>query len=417
MRQARTHNRGESLALLTLLALVVGAMAANTNTNVTGLLLPDIAEDFGHSVGFMGSFRAVAAATGLIVAFPLSRYADQFPRKHLILLGLGCMLASGLLALTATNLAHFIGYYLFAGASEVILFAMLLAAASDYVEGHGLDRANGVIIGAMGVPGFLLVPLAGVVADEYGWRHAYTINISVAAVGVLLVLLLLPRVPPSGDEPESMLAHLRMLSSKPGLVTIIASNVMRFTIVTSLTAFTASFLVEEFDLTEGNAGLYFAIGSVAFLLAAAASGVLINRLGLWKIMIPGGLILIGALLLAYIPTHPSGILTGVGLIIAGSLLSIQENGALGTILRLAPDARGAATSMNELGAAVAAILGALVSGLVIQLAGFHGFGIFMAALAICALYLTRRALQTARSIAEAHTATSLAVTTVAPVDG
>lgn len=376
-------------------------MAANTNTNVTGLLLPEIAEDFDHSVQFMGSFQAVAAATGLIIAFPLSRYADQFPRKYLILLGLGCMITSSIFALTATNLPHFIGYYLFAGASEVILFAMLLAAASDYVRGHGLDRANGIIIGAMGVPGFVLVPLAGVIADEYGWRHAYMINISTAITGAVLVLLLLPYAPPSEEKPESMLSHLRMLSRKPGLLTIISSNVMRFTIVTSLTAFTASYLVEEFDLTEGSAGLYFALGSVAFLVAAVLSGVLITRIGLWKIMIPGGIVLIGALLLGYLPTHPSGVLTGIGLIVAGSLLSIQENGALGTILRLAPDARGAATSMNELGAAIAAIFGAIFSGLVIQIAGFQGFGVFMAMLAVAALYLTRRSLQTAHALAEA----------------
>lgn len=401
---------------MTLLALVVGALAANTNTNVTGLLLPDVAEDFGHSVQFMGSFRAVAAATGLIIAFPLSRYADQFPRKYIILLGLGCMLISGVFALTATNLFHFIGYYLFAGASEVILFAMILAAASDYVEGHGLDRANGIIIGAMGVPGFLLVPLAGVIADAYGWRHAYMINISIAAIGALLVLLLLPFVPPSGEQPESMLAHLRMLSRKPGLLTIIASNVMRFTIVTSLTAFTASFLVEEFDLTEGSAGFYFAIGSVAFLVAAVVSGVLLKRIGLWTTMIPGGMILIGALLLAYIPTHPSGIFTAIGLIVAGSVLSIQENGALGTILRLSPDARGAATSMNELGAAVAAIFGALLGGLIIELAGFHGFGVFMAALAAAALYLTRRSLQTAEALAAARLAATQAPATASPAD-
>ena len=392
-----TPEFGRSLPLPILLTLVVGGMAATTNSSVTGLLLTSIAEDLDRSVALMGSLRALSASVAFVTAFPLSRFADQYPRKYLLTLGLGCMVAGGIIALVAPNLTVFLGYYIFAGITDVILFAMLLAAASDYVDGRALDRANGIVIGAFGLPGFVIVPLAGLISDSYGWRQAYLINISIALVGALLILLLLPRVEPSGTKAQSILSHLRMLTRKPGLLTIVLGNVMRFTILTALISYTAAFLIEEYDLSDGRAGFFYGIGSAVFLAAAVTSGLLIGWLGLRRVMLPGGMMLVGALLLAFLPGNP-GVVTGIGLIASGSLLSIQENGALGAILRIAPHDRGAATSLNEIGAAISGVIGAAFGGLVIELFGFNGLGIFLAIVGLIALYFTWRSFQTARVV-------------------
>ena len=354
MKQPEPSEPKRSLLVPILLTLVVGGMAATTNSSVTGLLLTSIAEDLDHSVALLGGLRALSASVAFITAFPLSRVADQYPRKYLLMLGLAFMVAGGIIALVAPNLTVFLGYYICAGITDVILFAMLLAAASDYVDGRALDRANGIVIGAFGLPGFVIVPLAGVISDNYGWRQAYLINISIALIGALLILLLLPRVSPSGTKPESILSHLQMLTRKPGLLTIVIGNVMRFTILTALISYTAAFLIEEYDLSDGRAGFFYGVGSAVFLVAAVTSGLLIGWLGLRRVMLPGGIILVGGLVVAFLPGNP-GIVTGIGLIISGSLLSIQENGALGAILRLAPKDRGAATSLNEIGAAISGV--------------------------------------------------------------
>ncbi len=388
----------QALPLPIVIALMVGGMAATTNTNVTGLLLTSIAEEFDRSVGLMGGMRAVSATVAFITAFPLSRVADQYPRKYLIMVGLACMLISAIFALTAPDLAWFMGYYLFAGAADVILFAMLLAAASDYVSGPGLDRANGFVIGAFGLPGFVIVPLAGIISDEFGWRQAYLINVSIALLGVLLIALLLPKTSPTGTRSGSTLAHLRMLTRKPGLTMILLGNVMRFTLLTVLIAYTAAFLIEQYNLSDARTGVYFGLGSLVFLLAAFASGMLINRLGLRRVMLPGGLILAGALFVAFVPGNP-GLVTGAALMIGGSLISIQENGALGVILRLAPDDRGAATSLNEIGAAISGVIGAAAGGLIVDQVGFGGLAVFLGFVGIAAFLFTRLSFRAARSVA------------------
>ncbi|CAN5593220.1 MFS transporter [soil metagenome] len=377
-----------SLSRPIIAALLVGGMAATTNTSVTGLLLTSIADDLGHSVALLGGLKSISAVVAFITAFPLSRVADRYPRKYLIALGLGCMLTAALFALTAANLTWFIGYYLFAGAADVILFAMLLAAASDYIDGAAMDRASGFVIGAFGLSGFVIVPLAGVISDSHGWRQAYLINIGVALAGMLLVLLLLPKVPPTGSTSASTLSHLRMLTRKPGLTMILLGNIMRFTMLTVLIVYVAAFIIERFELSDGRAGFYFGIGSAMFLVSAFASGLLIARLGLRRLMLPGGLIVAGGLFLAFLPGVP-GLLTGASFLVSGSLLSIQENGALGVILRVAPRDRGAATSLNEIGAAIAGIFGSAVGGLIVGQFGYGGLGVFLAVTGLAAFVFTR----------------------------
>ncbi len=159
---------------------------------------------------------------------------------------------------------------------------------------------------------------------------------------------------------------------------------MRFTILTVLIIYTAAFLIEQYELSDGRAGFYFGIGAAVFLLAAVISGWLIGRLGLRRVMVPGSLILAGGLFIAFIPGNP-GLIAGIGLAVSGSLLSIQENGALGVILRIAPQDRGAATSLNEIGAAIAGVLGAALGGLVVEFFGFSGLGLFLGTSACCFL--------------------------------
>jgi predicted MFS family arabinose efflux permease len=74
------------------------------------------------------------------------------------------------------------------------------------------------------------------------------------------------------------------------------------------------------------------------------------------------------------------------------MLAIHENGALGTLLRMAPNARGSAAALNELGAGAGGLVGAGLGGLVLNLSGYSGLGICMGLLSLGATLLTRAAL-------------------------
>src|SRR5690606_3297498 len=84
--------------------------------------------------------------------------------------------------------------------------------------------------------------------------------------------------------------------------------------------------------------------------------------------------------------------TGVLLLVTIAFLPVQENGALGLILRGAGEVRGAAVSLNELGAGLGGITGAALGGLAIRCAGYPGLGIFLGIIALLSYLFSRRAL-------------------------
>ena len=378
-----------------LAVLVLGGMCAAANVQTFALLLTSIADEFDTTVAVLGSLRTIEYTAAIVGGLLITRLADKVVRKWLLVAGYALMLIAALAAIAATSPATLMIYYVLAGMASVTLFASILAAPSDFLEGGALDRANGVIIGSFSLPGIIIVPLAGVLSEAYGWRTAYLLNVSLAALAILGTLLFLPRVAPQGHQAGTTLGHLRLLLRQPGFILILLANFTRFVLFTMALVFTASFLIERYDLSDDRAGLYYGIGSGCFLVTALLSGFLLNRFGTARLLIRGGYLISLTFVLAMGPTWPL-LVTGLLLIFSDCMLAIHENGALGTLLRMAPSARGSAAALNELGAGAGGLVGAGIGGLVLSLSGYSGLGVCMGLLSLVAALLTRAALNANR---------------------
>jgi predicted MFS family arabinose efflux permease len=374
-----------------LAVLVLGGMCAAANVQIFALLLTSIADDFDTTVAFLGSLRMIESTAAIAGGLLITRLADKIVRKWLLIAGYALMLGAALAAIVANSSAALTIYFVLAGLASVTLFSSILAAPSDFLEDGALDRANGFVIGSFSLPGIVIVPLAGVLSEAYGWRTAYLLNVSLATLAILGTLLFLPRAQPQGHQAETMLGHLRVLSRQPGFILILLANFVRFVLFTMALVFTASFLIERYDLSDDRAGLYYGVGSGCFLVVALLSGFLLNRFGIARLLIRGGYVISITFALAMGPSWPL-LVTGLLLIFSDCMLAIHENGALGTLLRMAPNARGSAAALNELGAGAGGLVGAGLGGLVLNLSGYSGLGICMGLLSLGATLLTRAAL-------------------------
>lgn len=384
-----------------LAVLVLGGMSAAANVQIFALLLTSIARDFDTSVAFLGSLRTIESAAAITGGLLMTRLADKIVRKWLLATGFALMLAASLAAMASSSPVTLTLYYVLAGFASVTLFSSLLTAPSDFLEGSALDRANGFVIGSFGLPGFLIVPLAGILSEAYGWRSAYLLSAALATLALLGTLLFLPRSTPQGHQATTILAHLRLLSRQPGFTLILLANFVRFVLFTISLVFTASFLIERYDLSDDRAGLYYGFGAGFFLFAALASGFLLNRFGTARLMIFGGYVTSVTFALAMGLTWPLAV-TGLLLIFSDGMLAIHENGSLGTLFRIAPHARGSAGALNELGAGAGGLVGAALGGLLLDLSGYSGLGVCMGLLSLGAALLTRAALNATRRTPDAR---------------
>jgi predicted MFS family arabinose efflux permease len=370
-------------------------MAAAANVQIFALLLTSIAEDFNTSVAFLGSLRTIESAAAIAGGLLITRLADKVVRKWLLAGGFALLLAAALAAIAATSPVTLTPYYVLAGFASVTLFSSLLTAPSDFVDGRALDRANGIVIGSFALPGFVIVPLAGFMSESYGWRSAYLLSFGLGTLALLGTLLFLPRVTPQGHQAATIVGHLRELGRQPGFILILLANFVRFTLFTISLVFTAAFLIDRYDLSDDRAGLYYGLGSGFFLFAALASGFLLNRFGTARLLIFGGYVTSVTFTLAMGPTWPL-LVTGLLLIFSDCMLAVHENGSLGTLFRIAPQARGSAGALNELGAGAGGLAGAALGGLLLDLSGYSGLGVGMGLLSLIAALLTRAALKASR---------------------
>ncbi len=390
-----------------IVVLVLAGLAATSNTQLFGLLLTSIADELDRSISLVGSFRIFTSLSAMIGALVLTRVADRFIRKRLMMFGFVLLIASSLVAATATTLPQFFIYFVLGGFADVLLFSTILVAASDYFEGHDLERANGFVIGSFALPGFVVVPLAGVISDEVSWRAAYLLLTGLAVMAILVVLFLLPEVEPSRDgESMTFRTQIRVLAGHAGLGWIVLGNVARFAMLTILMLYTASFVIDRYGLSDAGAGLFVGAVSLVGMFIAFSSGFIIERLGLWRVLIPGGVVLASTFFLGFTPQWALAI-SGCFLILSAGVLWMQENAALGTLIRLAGRDRGAATAVNEFGAGIGTLSGTGLGALVIAFVGFSGLGILSAVIGIAGVIVTNvalRSLKRTRQIATSEAA-------------
>lgn len=396
---------GVSLSIPILLALIAGGMAATTNAQVFALLLAPKAEGFGISVARLGGMRSIEEVVAILTAVLLTPFIDRTARKKLLLFGYVLMGCASTVAFSAQSHWHLIGFFTLDGIAKILLFSTLLALPADLASGHRLDRVLGFVIGSFALSGFTIVPLVGYVAGQFSWREGYLVTIGVAVTTFVIVALLIPTTSTPHTQHESPFRHIVLLIKLPGLLAALLSAFMRFTMFGGVLTFTGAFLIDHHNVSVGRAGLYFSFGAAAFLGCSVLSGFLLRHIGIRNVLIPGGL-LTGSLIFIGFASGMALLFVGAALIAAAAMMGILENASTGLLFRLSRGHRGAAMSLNELGAAAGSLLGIGLGALSIGLIGYAGIGIALGLIAMIAAALTSIAFRALNTYSESALATS-----------
>lgn len=387
-----------SISGRTLVVLVFGGLAATTNAQVFALLLAPIARDLGYSVAKLGGLRTTEEVAAVATAIALTPVVDRYPRKWLLVAGFVLMATAAALISMSFTVWMLIGFFVIDGVSKILLFSALLALPSDLSSGREHDRALGFVIGSFSIAGVTAVPLAGVLSDAFTWRAGYVLAVALAGVAIMSVAVGVPSVQPPPHRHESLRAHASSLSRLPGFAIALAGAFCRFAMFASVLNYGGAYLIDERGVSVGRAGFYFSLGAFAFLAASILSGYVLVLVGVSRVLLGAGLAT-GVLALTAFGSGQSLAVVGACLLGTVALMGMLENASTGLLLRLAPDDRGAAMSLNELVAAAGSLLGIGVCAVVLRSSGFGGVAVFLAALAVIGAVVSRRALSPHLSLA------------------
>ena len=123
----------------------------------------------------------------------VGRKAQEWGRRPLLLIGFGALAIRGLLFATVRDPYLLVLVQVFDGITAAVFAVMIPLIVADVAFGSGhFNLAQGVVGTATGIGASLSTVLGGYVSDKFGSSTAFIGLASVAAVGMLLILLVMP---------------------------------------------------------------------------------------------------------------------------------------------------------------------------------------------------------------------------------
>jgi predicted MFS family arabinose efflux permease len=123
----------------------------------------------------------------------VGRKAQAWGRRPLLLLGFGALTIRGLLFATVRDPYLLVLVQVFDGITAAVFAVMIPLIVADVAFGSGhFNLAQGIVGTATGIGASLSTALGGYISDKFGNATAFIGLASVAATGLLLILLVMP---------------------------------------------------------------------------------------------------------------------------------------------------------------------------------------------------------------------------------
>jgi predicted MFS family arabinose efflux permease len=346
-------------------------------------LLPQIAHGLSVSEAEVGllltSYAAVAAASTI----PLTALTMRIPRHRLIAGTVGIFAISQFAAALAPTFAVLMLTRLLCALAHGVFWSTIAPAAARLAPAGQAGRATSMVFLGNSLALVFGVPLGTALGQWLGWRiavGAFALAGTLSLAALLVVLPDLPALP--GDVTQRAAARIRA-----------ATVIIRSRAITPVCAITTVLVVGQFaaytyiaPLARRDGGLE-GFGLSALLLGYGAAGLLGNVLvGRYVDRRPGpvlaGAVAVVALSLAVLAFTPGPVLTVIAVLAWGAAFTGVPVSLQAAILRVAPQARDAASAVYVVAFQIGIGGGALVGARFVDLGRLGTLPVLGAALAL-----------------------------------
>lgn len=371
--------------------VALAGFASGSGMRIMDPLLPLVAADFGVTVSGVAILIAAFMLTyggGQVAVGPLGDRLGKLrvAAVALMLFGTFTVLAEFATSLTQLTILRGLGG-LVAGA----VIPLLLAHIGDTVPYHERQAVIGQFLIGNVMAQMLTGPVSGILGQHFGWQTSFLVfGCFTASIGLLLAARLGPQMwrgMPGGARGQSgLMAYARLLRNPHARRLLLAAYLDGALLFGGAFPFIASFLIEDFALSAGEAGLIvagFGLGALAYTQIARR---MVHRFGERGLLLWGGLGLSAGLAL-------TAVAPGWGVILALQLplgfCFYSFHGVLqARATEAMPEARGTAVSAFAMALFMGQTSGSLIFAGVIAAAGYAGaFGIAAAGMAVFAVWV------------------------------
>ena len=332
---------------------------------------------------------ALIFVAGTLSATPAALLMARFGRRNGFIVGASCAAAGGLVSVAALTFESFPLFCVgtaFVGAYQGFAVYYKYTAADD-APPHRRPRVVSYVVGA-GVVAAVAGPFLAVAAREllsvaYAGAYALTSALALASIAVLLGLRSPrpPRADPTSEEPQAPTRPLRVVLTQPVfLVGVFGSAVAYFVMMLLMTAAPIAGALSHHSVEQNAMVIQWHL--IGMFAPSLVSGLVVERFGAPRVLLAGtGLAALAATVDVAGASHAHFLVALGGVGVAWNVMHVS--GTTMVIRSYRPNERTGAQAAAESTSAVAATMGALGSGVLLDALGWRAVNV----VALCALAL------------------------------
>ena len=359
--------------------LFIANMCMNLSQQMMNSLVTKYANSLGAAATVLGVVSSIYALTALIFKILSGPVIDTYDKRHVATITMGIMAVSALGYGLSTTVPTLVAFRLLQGVGQAFTSTCCLAIAADSLPKSKYGSGIGIYTMAQAVSQATGPALSLALVGSLGYRMTFFLSCGIMLVGAFLVFQV--KIP--FKRTKKLQLKIGSIIAKPAIMPAVLIFLL------SITFFVVnSFLIVYADtLGIDNIGYYFTVFAGCMLVTRPMVGKLTDRFGLVKILIPSMLCFAASfVIISYSKTLP-------GFLFAAFVASFGYGASVPAIQTLSmksvtPEQRGAGSSTNFVGTDLGSLLGPVLAGWVVEMAGYSSMWrimtvpIFMAMLVV-----------------------------------
>jgi MFS transporter, YNFM family, putative membrane transport protein len=383
--------RGSTTSAITLLALA--SFASQSMVRVSDSLLPQIATDFGVSVGSASIVVTAYALAHGSVQLIIGPVGDRFGKYACVtaaaamstVLVLMCGLAGSLSTLVAARLA--------CGLSAGWIIPLALAFLGDVIPYERRQQVLGTFLSGQILGQLFGQAAGGVLGDLFGWRNVFFFLAALFAVATVALLIEFFRNPithaghATATRSRGFVKDYATVLRSPWARAVIVMGFVEALFMFGAFAFVGADLHLRFGISFAMVGIFVGAFAVGGLIYSLSVRTLVNRLGQIG-LVTGGCVLL-ALAYLTIAFTPQAYIAPFAIMAIGLGYYMLHNTLQTNATQMTPQARGTAVAIFSSALYLGQTLGVAINGIVfdhfgslpvfaIAAAGLLGLGLWFA---------------------------------------
>jgi MFS family permease len=360
-----------------------------------GIVVPAVplfALQFGVGTTAAGAVVSAFALMRLVSGLAAGRLVDRAGERRALLLGLGIVAVSSLLAGLAVSYPQLLVLRGLGGVGSAVFTisgtSLLLRIATSAQRGRTQSiYRGGFLVGGIIGPAFGGAVI-GISIRAPFFLYAGTLLLAMLAAGTLL-----PKPPPAPEpsadgapaaEPVATTPLSTALATPAYRVALAGNFAIGFSLFGVRSTVVPLLVVQGLGLGPGWIGAAFSLGALVQTLLLLPAGRAVDELGRRPTLVGGGLLTAAALALLAAATGPVSLLLAMTVFAAGgALLGVAPAAVVGDVVE---GRGGTAVAVWQMSSDLGAVLGPVVAGLLVDRASFGVALVFSGAVvAVCGL--------------------------------